>query len=109
MKVILLERVEKLGVIGDVVAAKDGFARNFLLPRHKALRATSSNLKVFEAQRHQIEARNADNREKAAVLGQKLDGSSYVVIRQAGESGQLYGSVSARDLADAVNRGRRRA
>jgi large subunit ribosomal protein L9 len=109
MKVILLERVEKLGVIGDVVAVKDGFARNFLLPRQKALRATSSNLKVFEAQRHQIEARNADARDKAAALGQKLDGSSYVVIRQAGESGQLYGSVSARDIAEAVTAGGGRA
>ena len=85
MKVILLERVEKLGGIGDVVAVKDGFGRNFLLPRHKALRATSANLKVFEAQRHQIEARNAEARDNSAALGQKLDGSSYVVIRQAGE------------------------
>ena len=102
MKVILLERVEKLGVIGDVVAVKDGFARNFLLPRHKALRATSANLKIFEAQRHQIEARNADAREKAAALGEKLDGSTYVIIRQAGESGQLYGSVTARDVAEAI-------
>jgi large subunit ribosomal protein L9 len=109
MKVILLERVEKLGGIGDVVAVKDGFGRNFLLPRHKALRATSSNLKVFEAQRHQIEARNAEARDKSAVLGQKLDGSSYVVIRQAGESGQLYGSVSARDIADAITAGGGRA
>ena len=102
MKVILLERVEKLGVIGDVVAVKDGFARNFLLPRHKALRATSANLKIFEAQRHQIEARNADARAQAERLGEKLDGSTYVVIRQAGESGQLYGSVSARDIAEAI-------
>jgi large subunit ribosomal protein L9 len=105
MKVILLERVEKLGVIGDVVAVKDGFARNFLLPRHKALRATSSNMKVFEAQRGQIEARNAEARERAAAQGETLDGSSYVVIRQAGESGQLYGSVSARDIAEAINAG----
>jgi large subunit ribosomal protein L9 len=109
MKVILLERVEKLGAIGDVVTVKDGFGRNFLLPRHKALRATSSNLKVFEAQRHQIEARNADARDKAAAYGQKLDGSSYVVIRQAGESGQLYGSVSARDIAEAITAGGGRA
>lgn len=109
MKVILLERVEKLGGIGDVVAVKDGFARNFLLPREKALRATSSNLKVFEAQRHQIEARNEEARDKAAALGQKLDGSSYVVIRQAGESGQLYGSVSARDIAEAITAGGGRA
>ena len=105
MKVILLERVEKLGVIGDVVAVKDGFARNFLLPRSKALRATSANLKVFEGQRHEIEARNAKAREAAAKSGEKLDGSSYILIRQAGESGQLYGSVSGRDVADVVNEG----
>jgi large subunit ribosomal protein L9 len=103
MKVILLERVEKLGAIGDVVSVKDGFARNFLLPRSKALRATSANQKVFEAQRAQIEARNAQNRADAEKAGEKLDGSEYVLIRQAGESGQLYGSVTARDVADAVN------
>jgi len=103
MKVILLERVEKLGTIGDVVQVKDGFARNFLLPRSKALRATSANQKVFEAQRAQIEARNAENRAAAEKSGEKLDGSQYVLIRQAGESGQLYGSVAARDVAEAVN------
>jgi large subunit ribosomal protein L9 len=103
MKVILLERVEKLGAIGDVVAVKDGFARNFLLPREKALRATSANLKVFEAQRHIIEARNATARTEAEAAGSAIDGASFVVIRQAGESGQLYGSVSARDVADAIN------
>ncbi|MBS0297619.1 MAG: 50S ribosomal protein L9 [Proteobacteria bacterium] len=103
MKVILLERVEKLGTIGDVVSVKDGFARNFLLPRSKALRATSANQKVFEAQRAQIEARNAENRAQAEKSGEKLDGSQYVLIRQAGESGQLYGSVAARDVAEAVN------
>jgi large subunit ribosomal protein L9 len=103
MKVILLERVERLGTIGDTVTVKDGFARNFLLPRQKALRATSQNLKVFEAQRATIEQRNADARAAAEKSGQKLEGSSYVLIRQAGESGQLYGSVSARDVADAVN------
>jgi large subunit ribosomal protein L9 len=102
MKVILLERVEKLGVIGDVVQVKDGFARNFLLPRSKALRATSANMKVFEVQRAQIEARNADNKTAAEKAGEKLNGSKYVLIRQAGESGQLYGSVAARDVADAV-------
>ena len=105
MKVILLERVERLGAIGDTVSVKDGFARNFLLPRNKALRATSQNLKVFEAQRAQIEQRNAAARADAEKVGQKLDGSSYVLIRQAGESGQLYGSVSARDVVDAVNGG----
>jgi len=103
MKVILLERVERLGAIGDTVTVKDGFARNFLLPRQKALRATEANQKVFEAQRAQIEARNAEARAQAERAGEKLDGSSYILIRQAGESGQLYGSVSARDVADAIN------
>jgi large subunit ribosomal protein L9 len=103
MKVILLERVERLGALGDVVNVKDGFARNFLLPRSKALRATSANMKVFEGQRHDIEARNQKARDAAQGAGEKLDGTSYVLIRQAGESGQLYGSVSGRDVADAVN------
>ena len=105
MKVILLERVERLGSLGDVVTVKDGFARNFLLPRSKALRANSANLKVFEARRSDIEANNAKAREAASKSGDRLDGSSYVMIRQAGESGQLYGSVSGRDVADAVNAG----
>ncbi len=103
MKVILLERVERLGALGDVVTVKDGFARNFLLPRAKALRANGANMKVFEGQRVEIESRNAKAREAAAKSGEKLDGTSYVMIRQAGESGQLYGSVSGRDIADAVN------
>ena len=103
MKVILLERVEGRGALGDVVNVKDGFARNYLLPRQKALRATSANMKVFEGQRADIEARNAKARETAAKSGEKLDGSSYVLIRQAGEAGQLYGSVSGRDVADAIN------
>ncbi|QUD89009.1 50S ribosomal protein L9 [Phenylobacterium montanum] len=103
MKVILLERVERLGHLGDVVNVKDGFARNFLLPRSKALRATSANMKVFEGQRADIEARNQKARDAASNAGEKLDGTSYVLIRQAGESGQLYGSVSGRDVADAVN------
>ncbi|HVM99669.1 MAG TPA: 50S ribosomal protein L9 [Caulobacteraceae bacterium] len=103
MKVILLERVERLGSLGDVVTVKDGFARNFLLPRDKALRATTANLKVFETRRADLEAGNAKAREAAAKSGDKLDGSSYVMIRQAGESGHLYGSVSGRDVADAVN------
>ena len=103
MKVILLERVERLGVIGDTVNVKDGFARNFLLPRQKALRATSQNLKIFEAQRATIEQRNADAKAAAEKAGEKLDGSTYVLIRQAGESGQLYGSVAARDVSDAAN------
>lgn len=103
MKVILLERVERLGALGDVVTVKDGFARNFLLPRSKALRANSNNLKAFEGQRAELEARNAKDREAAENAGGKLDGSSYILIRQAGESGQLYGSVSGRDVAEAVN------
>jgi large subunit ribosomal protein L9 len=103
MKVILLERVERLGGLGDIVTVKDGFARNFLLPRSKALRANSDNLKVFESRRADIEANNAKARDTAAKSGDKLDGSSYVMIRQAGESGHLYGSVSGRDVADAVN------
>src|SRR5271166_5233123 len=103
MKVILLERVERLGALGDVVTVKDGFARNFLLPRSKALRATQANMKVFEGQRVEIENRNATARGAAEKAGQRLDGSAYVMIRQAGDSGQLYGSVSGRDIADAVN------
>lgn len=102
MKVVLLERVERLGGIGDVVSVKDGFARNFLLPRTKALRATTSNLKVFEAQKGEIEARNVRAREAAEKAAGKLEGETYVLIRQAGESGQLYGSVSGRDVAEAV-------
>ena len=102
MKVVLLERVENLGAIGDVVGVKDGFARNFLLPRHKALRATAANLKVFEAQKEQIVARNAAARQAAEASAAELDGKSYVIIRQAGDSGQLYGSVNARDVTDAV-------
>ena len=103
MKVILLERVERLGALGDVVTVKDGFARNFLLPRSKALRANSNNLKAFEGQRAELEARNAKERSSAEKAGEKLDGSSYILIRQAGESGQLYGSVSGRDVADSIN------
>jgi large subunit ribosomal protein L9 len=103
MKVILLERVERLGAIGDMVTVKDGFARNFLLPRSKALRANAANLKVFETQRAEIESRNARAAQAAAKTGEKLDATSYVMIRQAGETGQLYGSVTGRDVADAVN------
>ena len=103
MKVILLERVERLGTLGDVVQVKDGFARNFLLPRSKALRATSANMKVFESRRSELEVSNAKARDAASKSGTRLDNSSYVMIRQAGESGQLYGSVSGRDVADAVN------
>ncbi|MDO8801214.1 50S ribosomal protein L9 [Phenylobacterium sp.] len=103
MKVILLERVEGKGLLGDVVTVKDGYARNFLLPRQKALRANAANLKVFEGQRADIEARNQKAKEQAGKTGDGLDGTSYILIRQAGESGQLYGSVSGRDVADIVN------
>jgi large subunit ribosomal protein L9 len=103
MKVILLERVERLGALGDTVKVKDGFARNFLLPRSKALRATPANLASFEAQKATIVARNDKDREVAEKAGEALDGTSYILIRQAGESGQLYGSVSGRDVADAAN------
>jgi large subunit ribosomal protein L9 len=102
MKVILLERVERLGAIGDIVSVKDGFARNFLLPRSKALRANAASLKRFEAEKHIIEERNAEARGAAEKQGEKLDGQTYVMIRQAGDSGQLYGSVSGRDVAEAV-------
>src|SRR3954464_14590926 len=103
MKVILLERVEGKGGLGDLVNVKDGYARNFLLPRSKALRANAANLKVFEGQRAEIEARNAKAKAAAGGAGEKLDGTVYILIRQAGESGQLYGSVAGRDVADAVN------
>ncbi len=105
MKVILLERLEGRGGLGDEVTVKDGFARNYLLPRGKALRATSANKKVFDVQRAEIEARNAKAKEVAAKAGTALDESSYVLIRQAGETGQLYGSVTGRDVADIVNGG----
>jgi large subunit ribosomal protein L9 len=103
MKVILLERVEGRGGLGDVITVKDGYARNFLLPRQKALRANAASLKIFEAQKADIEARNARAKDAAGKAGEKLDGTTYIMIRQAGESGQLYGSVSGRDVADAVN------
>lgn len=105
MKVILLERVEGRGGLGDVITVKDGYARNFLLPRSKALRATSANLKVFDAQRADIEARNTKAKEIAGKAGDALDETTYVLIRQAGETGQLYGSVTGRDVADIVNAG----
>ena len=102
MDVILLERVEKLGAIGDVVTVKDGFARNFLLPRKKALRANDANKKVFEANRAQIEADNAKRRGDAEKDAKTVDGKTVVLIRQASNTGQLYGSVAARDLAEAL-------
>jgi large subunit ribosomal protein L9 len=102
MQVILLERVENLGVIGDEVKVRDGYARNFLLPQKKALRANEANRKLFEARRAEIEARNAEAKAAAEKASGKIDGSSYVLIRQAGEAGQLYGSVSSRDIADEI-------
>ncbi len=103
MEVILLERVEKLGAIGDVVRVKNGFARNYLLPQHKALLATDANKARFERERAAIEARNEKARAAAQSEGQSIDGTTYVLIRQAGETGQLYGSVAARDIAEAIN------
>jgi large subunit ribosomal protein L9 len=102
MEVILLERVEKLGAIGDVVKVKDGFARNYLLPNKKALRANESNRKLFEASRERIEADNAEKRSDAEQAAKGVDGKSVQLIRQASNTGQLYGSVSARDIADAL-------
>ena len=102
MEVILLERVEKLGQMGQVVKVRPGFARNYLLPQKKALRATKENLAIFEKQRAQLEAANLARRGDAEQVAQKLNGISVLVIRQAGESGQLYGSVTARDIAQAV-------
>jgi large subunit ribosomal protein L9 len=103
MDVILLERVEKLGAIGDVVTVKNGFARNYLLPRKKALRANESNKKVFEANRANIEAENAARRSDAEKSSKGIDGKTITLIRQASNTGQLYGSVSARDLAEILN------
>ena len=102
MEVILLERVAKLGQMGEKVRVKDGYARNFLLPRGKALRATEANAKKFEIQRVQLEARNLELKQEAVAIADKLDGTTYVIIRQAGETGQLYGSVAARDISEAV-------
>jgi len=103
MEVILLERVSKLGHLGEVVKVKDGYARNFLLRRGKALRATDANKAKFERDRASIEAKNADRRQGAAEEARSLDGKSFTIIRQAGESGQLYGSVSPRDIAEAAS------
>ena len=103
MQVILLERVPKLGHMGEVVKVKDGFARNFLLPNHKALRATEANRAKFERDRTMLVARNDDARKAAEVEAKTIEGQMYVIIRQAGEAGQLYGSVSPRDIADAAD------
>ncbi len=102
MEVILLERIEKLGQMGDVVRVKPGFARNFLLPQRKALRATKDNLSYFESQRAHLEAENLKRRDEAEAVAKKIDHAQVILIRQAGETGQLYGSVSSRDLADVI-------
>jgi large subunit ribosomal protein L9 len=105
MQVILLERIGRLGQMGDVVTVKDGFARNFLLPQGKALRATKANRERFEKERAQLEARNLELKSEAGTVAQKLQGKSFIVIRQAGDSGQLYGSVTTRDISTAVTEG----
>lgn len=105
MEVILLERVEKLGQMGEVVRVRDGFARNFLLPRKKALRATDANRQVFETQRADLEARNLERRKDAEKVATRLEGQAFVVIRQASDTGMLFGSVSTRDIADAASAG----
>ena len=105
MEVILLERVAKLGQMGDVVRVKDGFARNFLLPKGKALRATKENRSRFEGMKVELEARNLEQKGEAEKIGQKLNGRSFSVLRQASEGGQLYGSVSPRDLTAMVGEG----
>jgi len=102
MEVILLERVENLGQIGDVVRVRPGFARNFLLPQKKALRANDANRKVFEAQKADLEARNLERKREAEDVAKRLDGRAFVLIRQASETGMLYGSVSSRDIAEAA-------
>lgn len=102
MEIILLERIEKLGGIGDVVNVKNGFARNYLLPNNKALRANDTNRKLFEANRGKIEADNAERRSEAEARAKDIDGKQIVLIRQASNTGQLYGSVSVRDIVDAL-------
>lgn len=102
MQVILMERVAKLGQMGEVVSVKDGYARNFLLPQGKALRASEANIKHFEAQKAQLEARNLETKAEAEKLAEKLDGQQFTVIRTASDAGSLYGSVTVRDAADAA-------
>ena len=105
MQVILLERIGRLGQMGDVVTVKDGFARNFLLPQGKALRATKANRERFEKERAQLEARNLELKSEAGAVAEKLQGKSFIIIRQAGDSGQLYGSVTTRDISASVTEG----
>jgi large subunit ribosomal protein L9 len=103
MQIILLERIAKLGQMGDVVTVKDGFARNFLLPQGKALRANKSNKEIFDRDRAQLEARNLEAKSEAEGVAVKLNGQSFIIIRQAGDTGQLYGSVSTRDIAEKIS------
>ncbi|WP_375607707.1 MULTISPECIES: 50S ribosomal protein L9 [unclassified Bartonella] len=102
MDIILLERIPRLGQMGDIVSVKDGYARNFLLPQGKALRANEANKKHFEVQRAQLETRNLERKSEAQKIAEKLDGQSFIVVRSAGETGQLYGSVSTRDIAEII-------
>lgn len=104
MDIILLERIEKLGTIGDVVTVKDGYARNFLLPNKKALRANAANKQVFEANRERLEAENAEKREVAKTHSTSIDGKQIILIRAASNSGQLYGSVAVRDIVEELNK-----
>ncbi|QFP62315.1 50S ribosomal protein L9 [Brucella anthropi] len=103
MEVILLERIGRLGQMGETVKVKDGYARNFLLPQGKALRANEANMKKFEGQRAQLEAQNLERKNEAQAVAEKLNGESFIVVRSAGETGQLYGSVSTRDIADIIS------
>ncbi|PPD28551.1 MAG: 50S ribosomal protein L9 [Hyphomicrobium sp.] len=105
MQVILLQRIGKLGQMGDVVTVKDGFARNYLLPQRKALRATEDNKKVFDGQRAQLEANNLAQKKEAEAVATQLDGKTFIAIRSAGDTGQLYGSVSTRDISDVITAG----
>lgn len=102
MNIILLERIPRLGQMGDIVSVKDGYARNFLLPQGKALRANEVNKKHFEMQRAQLEARNLERKSEAQKIAEKLDGKSFIAVRSAGETGQLYGSVSTRDISEII-------
>lgn len=105
MQIILLERVEKLGQMGDEVKVKDGFARNFLLPQKKALRATKANREIFSTQKAQLEATNLERKKDAEAVAVKLKGQIFALLRQAGDRGQLYGSVSPRDIAEVITKG----
>ncbi len=105
MEIILLERVAKLGQMGDIVSVKSGYARNFLLPQNKAQRASEANIKAFETQKAQLEARNLETKKEAEVLAEKLNGQQFIVIRSASDAGALYGSVSPRDAAEVASEG----